>query len=86
MPEKVVIIGSGPAGWSAAIYAARANLNPLVFEGTAQPTTLTFLVAAAAKGKHVVRLRVDGVDSLPIVRAGTPPVLQFDPNQTVTIT
>ena len=37
MSEKVVIIGSGPAGWSAAIYAARANLDPLLFEGTIQP-------------------------------------------------
>ncbi len=34
---KTIIIGSGPAGWSAAIYAARANLKPILYEGTFKP-------------------------------------------------
>ena len=31
--EKVIIIGTGCAGWAAAIYTARANLEPLVISG-----------------------------------------------------
>lgn len=33
MPERLIIIGSGPAGLTAAIYASRANMQPLLFEG-----------------------------------------------------
>jgi hypothetical protein len=51
-----------------------------------QPTTLTFLVPATAPGSYIVRLRVDGVDSLPMTLTGTPPSILFDPSQKVTVT
>ena len=39
--SKLIILGSGPAGYTAAIYAARANLNPVLITGMEQGGQLT---------------------------------------------
>lgn len=51
-----------------------------------KPTTLTFLIKDAKPGSYLIRLRVDGVDSLPFTVTGTPPTIDFDPHKKVTIT
>lgn len=50
------------------------------------PTTLSFTVPDVEAGNRIVRLRVDGVDSIPAVFAGNPPVAAFDPEQTLVVT
>jgi hypothetical protein len=49
------------------------------------PTTLTFKVPSVVAGSYLVRLRVDGIDSLPVTISGSPPRLDFDAQQTVTV-
>jgi hypothetical protein len=50
------------------------------------PTTLDFEIPDVEEGSYLVRLRIDGADSIPVILTGTPPRLEFDPNQKVSIT
>jgi hypothetical protein len=50
-----------------------------------QPTTLVFSVDDVGAGDYLVRLRVDGIDSLPVELVGTPPRFAFDALQTVIV-
>jgi hypothetical protein len=50
------------------------------------PTSITFAVPGLAAGEYLLRLRVDGIDSLPVLAAGSPPVFGFDPAQKLVVT
>ena len=50
-----------------------------------QPTSLDFTVPAVAAGEYMIRLRVSGIDSVPAIISGMPPVFNIDPNQRVTV-
>jgi hypothetical protein len=49
------------------------------------PTTVTFEVPDVPRGTYPVRLRVDGVDSIPVKYLGDPPMPTFDPDQQVSV-
>lgn len=63
MTEKVVIIGSGPAGWAAAIYTARAQLQPLLFEG--QATQENFDIGRPPLGQLMITTEVENFPGFP---------------------
>jgi hypothetical protein len=51
-----------------------------------KPTTLHFSIPNVVAGSYLIRLRVDGIDSLPVVLTGSPAAFVFDPQQMVTVT
>lgn len=50
-----------------------------------EPTALAFNLTAIEPGQHLVRLRVEGIDSIPVILGGSPPSFDFDPLQKVTV-
>ena len=65
--EKIVIIGSGPAGYTAAVYAARANLEPLLISGNTIGGLLTAkLMCYVTKGKINPLIGSAGVSAVPM--------------------
>ena len=68
------------------IFGSRGVLPTSVTQGgPTDPTILDFAITNVPAGEYLVRLRVDGIDSLPITITGSPAVFDFDPQQTVTV-
>jgi hypothetical protein len=68
------------------IFGTRGVLPDSVTQaGPTDPTTLDFTITNVPAGKYLVRLRVEGIDSLPITITGSPAVFDFDPQQIVTV-
>ena len=68
------------------IFGSRAVLPAVVTQGGPNdPTTLDFTIPSVAAGQYLVRLRVEGIDSLPITITGSPAAFDFDPQQIVTV-
>ena len=76
--ENVIVVGSGPAGWTAAIYAARANLAPLVFAGRPKTVPTTVLPG----GQLMMTTEVENYPGFPEGVAG-PKMMSYFERQAV---